>query len=126
MPRFGNTDGANRTMAQLMKRLNDREIEVLKFADKYKKENGGKIAGLREAIDAEFGERSIFDEEGKGSFTKEYMQGLMAKPGEATIGDGMREVERRRMIAAAKAERDFRTNVINATERDRQLKKLGY
>jgi hypothetical protein len=126
MPRFGNTDGANRTMAQLMKRLNDREIEVLKFADEYKKLNGGKIAGLREAIDQKFGERSIFDEEGKGTFTKSYMQSLMAEPGQPTIGDGMREVERRRMIAAAKAERDFRSNLINSTERDRQLKKLGY
>lgn len=126
MPRFGNTDGANKVMSKLMKRLNDREVEVLKFADKYKKEHDGKVSGMREAIDAEFGDRSIFDTDGKGTFTKEYMQGLMAEPGQPTIGDGMREVERMRMIKGAQAEKDFRTNIISADERDRRLKKLGY
>lgn len=126
MPRFGNTDAANKTMAQLMKRLNDREIEVLKFADKYKKENGGKIAGMREAIDEQFGDRSIFDEEGKGQFTKEYMQSLMAKPGETTIGDGMREVERRRLVEGAKVEKEYRNNIITLEIRNARRKGLGF
>lgn len=81
VPKFGATDSGNKVLSKMLRKLNERKIAAMRFAQDYRvKHDSSK--GLSRALDQEFNGKPLFDD----AFKKE-ISGAVAKTGERTVGD---------------------------------------
>lgn len=102
VPNIANTDAANKILAELVKRVNDRQIEVMRYAYDYQKKNG--LKGIQQAIDQQFGNRSIFDD----NFTKADLAKLASPDDKNTIGNFLKSRAMGGVSPAYQVELDYR------------------
>jgi len=126
VPNIANTDSANKILAELVKRVNDRQIEVMRYAYDYQKKNG--LKGIQQAIDQQFGNRSIFDKD----FTRQDLAKLAAGD-DNTIGNFMKGRAMGGVNPAYQIELDYRQGKFGPKDspaakkkRDELLKPHGY
>ena len=118
VPRFGNVDKSNIALSEILRRVNDRSLEVARFAQDYAA-NNPRLVGIRKAIRDRFGEQSIFDKD----FTKEDLKSLITDKN--TMGDLRNKAARAADAAVRQAEIQFRNGEITSEERDTILRQHG-
>lgn len=128
VPTIANTDQANQILASLLKRVNDRQIEVMRFAYDFQKKNGN-LKGIQQAIDQQFGDRSIFDKD----FTKQDLAKLASDKDENTVGTFLKGRAMGGVNPAYQIELDYRSGKFGPKDspeakkkRDELLKPHGY
>lgn len=98
--RFGNTDAANKIMANVLTKLNDRNKAIYQFSLDYEAEHGD-VKGLKQAIMKQFGSQKLFDDD----FKKQARQYVDEAGG---MKDRLSEVERQQLQLDIAKERERR------------------
>lgn len=82
VPKFGATDKGNVVLSTLMRRINKRKREVMRFANDYEAKHNGSLDGIIDAVDREFSNKSIIDDQ-----LRKDIETAAATKGRVSVGD---------------------------------------